>query len=73
MTMEQVMIDRFGVLLDIDQLSRILHKSPRGLRMSLRSSTEWAMRINATKVRMGKRIYFRTADIATILSEKEAA
>jgi hypothetical protein len=49
------------------QLAKILDRSVEGLRISLRSETEFAQKINATRVRLGRRVYFSTAKIAPII------
>jgi len=40
---------------------------PDGLRITLRSSGEWVSKINATRLRLGRRVYFRTAEVANVL------
>ncbi|HEJ1282084.1 TPA: DNA-binding protein [Pseudomonas aeruginosa] len=66
--LEQHLIETFGPLLTLEQLAQLLHRSPGGLKFSLRSQSEFARQINATKIRLGRRAYFRTCDIASILS-----
>lgn len=42
--------ERYSVLLTLDQLAKILDRSPEGLRISLSTSrADWARHINATK------------------------
>ena len=69
MNIEEVLIDRHGCLLTMAALAQVLDRSPDGLRISLRPSntSEWARRVNAAKLRIGRRVYFRTSDIALIL------
>lgn len=68
MTIEDALLHRFGPLLSIAQLAAILDRSPNGLRISLRTTNEWTQRINAAKLKLGRRVYFRTAEIAQVLS-----
>lgn len=68
MTIEETLIKSYGPLLSVAALATVLDRSPDGLRISLRSSTDWALAINAAKFRLGRRVYFRTADIARLLS-----
>jgi len=44
-----------------------LDRSAEGLRVSLRNDTEWARQLNAAKMKLGRRVYFRTAEIAKFL------
>lgn len=68
MTIEKILIETYGALLSIAQLARILDRSKEGLRISLRSDTVWAAKINSAKLKLGRRVYFKTTDIAQILS-----
>jgi hypothetical protein len=71
MTLEETLIKTEGPLLTICQLAKILDRSPEGLRISLRKTTPWVQRINATRLRLGRRVYFRTIEIAALLNDKE--
>lgn len=63
--------ERYSVLMTLDQLAEILDRSPEGLRISLSTSrSNWAQHINATKVHIGLRIYFRTEAIARLIDEQ---
>ena len=69
MSMENTLLHRFGPLLSIAQLAAILDRSPDGLRIGLRTTNEWAQRINKARLKIGRRVYFRTCQIAEILSD----
>ena len=68
MTIEKILIETYGALLSIAQLARVLDRSPEGLRISLRTPNEWTMHINSAKVKLGRRVYFKTTEIAQILN-----
>lgn len=70
MTIEETLITSYGPLLSLETLAKVLDRSPNGLRISLRTSSEWAQAINAAKFRLGRRVYFRTAEIARVLSDR---
>jgi hypothetical protein len=70
MTMENTLLHRFGPLLSIAQLAAILDRSPDGLRIGLRTTNEWAQRISKARLKIGRRVYFRTSQIAEILSDE---
>ena len=67
MTAEETLIKQYGPLLSISQLSVILDRSPDGLRMTQGSSGEWVNKVNATRLRLGSRLYFRTVQVADVL------
>lgn len=73
MTIEEQLTKQYGPLLSIAQLACVLHRSAEGLRISLRSASEWSNRINATKLKLGRRVYFRTAQIARVLGGEGTA
>ncbi len=70
MQMEDVLTSQYGPLLSITQLAKVLDRSSEGLRISLRSDSEWTRSINAAKLKLGRRVYFRTAEVAKALSGK---
>ncbi|WP_342116517.1 DNA-binding protein [Pseudoduganella sp. OTU4001] len=68
MTVEEQLLHKFGPMLDVYQLSELLNKSPEAVRSSLRTNGSWANCFNDAKVRLGRRIYFRTSDVASLLN-----
>ncbi|CAD0330465.1 MULTISPECIES: hypothetical protein [Xanthomonas] len=70
MTIEDTLLQRFGPLLSMAQLASVLDRSPDGLRVSLRTASEWAGRINKARFKIGRRVYFRTSQIAEVLSDE---
>jgi len=67
MTAEKTLIKQYGPLLSISQFAAILDHSPDGLRITLKSSGEWVNKINATLLRLGRRLYFRAVEVADVL------
>lgn len=72
MTIEDILIHQYGPLLTTEQLANVLQRSPEGLRLTLRGNSEWVQRINATRLRLGRRVYFRTLDVAQVLGGESA-
>ena len=70
MQIEEALIKQYGPLLSVAQLAQVLHRSAEGLRISLRTESDWSKPINAAKLKLGRRVYFRTAEIARVLSGK---
>jgi hypothetical protein len=71
MTLEENLNESAGPLMTITQLAKILNRSPEGLRISLRNENPWVQRVKSARLRLGRRVYFRTSEIAAILSEKD--
>jgi hypothetical protein len=60
--------ERWGVLLSYEALGQVMDRSPDGLRLSLaQNRSDWAHRVNAAKVKIGRRVLFRTAQIAELI------
>ena len=72
MSIEEILTRQYGPLLTISQLAKVLDRSPEGLRISLRSSNEWVDQVNASRLRLGRRVYFRTGQIAMLLGGERA-
>jgi len=66
-TVEETLTRQYGPLLSITQLATLLDRSPDCLRITLRSSGEWVSKINATRLRLRRRVYFRTTEVADVL------
>ena len=67
MTTEETLIKQYGPMFSINPLAGILDRSPDGLRTTLRACCEWVNKSNATRLRSGRRLYFRTVEVADVL------
>jgi hypothetical protein len=65
--MEQQLLDRYGPLLTLDQLAEVLHRSPKGLSFTLARPGTLSDQINGARIKLGRRVYFRTSEIASAL------
>ena len=70
MTIEEILVKEYGPLMSLSELAMILDRTPAGLRSSLRSSGDWIDGINAARLRLGRRIYFKTSQIANLLDAR---
>ena len=70
MTIEEILVKEYGPLMSLSELAMILDRTPAGLRSSLRSSGDWIDGINAARLRLGRRIYFKTSEIANVLDAR---
>lgn len=61
------MFEKYGPLLTLAQLAQMLDRSTDGMRMALSDASPYAKQLNLAKVRIGRRIYFRTPDVAQLL------
>ena len=68
MTIEEMLLNRYGPLLSVNQLASILDRSPDGLRISLRTASDWSAKINASRLKIGRRVYFRTSQVAELMT-----
>ncbi len=70
MQIEEALTKEYGPLLSIAQLAKVLDRSPEGLRISLTNESDWSKKINVARLKIGRRVYFRTAEIALILDAR---
>ena len=68
MTIEEALVTKYGPLMSVTALSSVLDRSPESVRVFIRSNGESAQRLNLAKVKVGRRLYFRTAEIAEVLN-----
>ncbi|WP_426148747.1 DNA-binding protein [Polaromonas sp. DSR2-3-2] len=68
MQIEEALTNQYGPLMSVAMLAKVLDRSVEGLRISLRTDSAWSKPINAAKLKIGRRVYFRTAEIAVVLS-----
>lgn len=61
------MFREYGPLITLPKLAQILDRQADGVRMTLFGNSSYAKRLNKAKVRLGRRLYFRTLDVAKIL------
>lgn len=65
------LLKKFGPLMPLDALAKTLDRSPQGLRVSLNSDSEISQAINSAKKKIGRRVYFKTEQIAQIIDGDE--
>ncbi len=68
------LIAQFGTpLLTSEMVAKLLSRSPEGLRISLMrgaEGSELATKLNAGKVRLGRRVYYKAENVAALLDGK---
>jgi hypothetical protein len=71
---EQLILEKFqgSPLLSIEQVATILHRSKDGLRITLSGNSEFAQKLKNTRLKIGRRIYFKTEEIARLIDEAGA-
>ncbi|KVD97551.1 hypothetical protein WI90_29815 [Burkholderia ubonensis] len=66
--MFDILKDRYGAVMTLEQLAATLSRKPEGLRMALlRPKSEWAYHLNSHKFYVGRRMYFPTEAVAHLL------
>lgn len=68
MSVEDYLVERFGLLMSISDLADLLGRSPDGVRVSLYTDTEVSRKLKPTMVKVGRRVYFRTLQVKDVLS-----
>lgn len=66
---EEQLIERYGILLSLEDLADVLKRSKDGLRIALRGDSEFARVWCSAKRKIGRRVYFRASDVARLIDE----
>lgn len=64
---EEQLIERYGILLSLDDLAEVLKRSKEGLRVALRGDSVFARAWCPAKRKIGRRVYFRASDVASLV------
>ncbi len=70
MDVERLMFERYGPLLTLPQVAEVFGRKPGALRMALSRDSEVSKPLNAAKMKIGRRVYFRIADIAELVTKQ---
>ncbi|MGE7992586.1 plasmid-related protein [Pseudomonas sp. NPDC089554] len=67
---EEAMVAEFGLLMSPTQLAKLLGRSPEALRAHLTryKNDNFCKSLNGTSVKVGRRVYYRTPEVAEILA-----
>jgi hypothetical protein len=67
---EKFMVDKLiadhGLFLDLKQLASIWKRKPTAMLMTLRRRSPWAERMRDARLRIGRKLYWRSHDVAII-------
>jgi hypothetical protein len=67
---EEMLLNQFrSPLLSLEQVGQILGRSPQGLRITLGGDNDLARALKPAKIRVGRRILFKVAELARFIDE----
>lgn len=67
MRTENILIERYGPYLTLEQLAELLHREPQALRTSLRLESHALAPLARKRRKIGRRMYFRADDVADLI------
>ena len=67
MTTEETLIQRYGILLSLQDCAELFCRSAEGLRVSLAGNNDFANKLRPARVKIGRRILFKASVISQIL------
>lgn len=67
---EELLIERYGILLSLDELSEVLKRSRDGVRVAMLGNSEFARIWGPLKRKIGRRVYFRASDVAGVIDDQ---
>lgn len=68
LTTTEFLMSKYGPLLSLSQLAALLDRSADGVRLSLLSDNAFSRQIRPTKIKLGRRVYFKTEMVAKVIS-----
>lgn len=68
----EVLLNRYGPLLSINDLASLLQRSREGLRLTLRGSSPLAQQLGTARVKIGRRVHFKTLAVAAVIDGASA-
>ncbi|WP_233350276.1 DNA-binding protein [Kushneria phosphatilytica] len=68
---ERSLLEKYGPLISLPQLAELLHRSPDGLRIAMSKPHGYAQEIKKARIKIGRRVYFRTPEIAEYIASAE--
>ena len=71
-TTAELLVNKYGVLLSLETTAQLLNRSKDGLRVSLSRQSDIAEQLNKAKVKLGRRVLFKTAVLAEIIDAASA-
>ena len=67
---EEILINRYGPYLTLEQLAELLHREPQSLRTSLRLESHALAPLARMRRKVGRRMYFRATDVADFMENQ---
>lgn len=66
--MVDILINKYGPFLSINQLADALDRSPEGLRITLLRDSEVSRQFQSARSKIGRRVYFNAVSVAEIMT-----
>lgn len=66
---ETYLLEKCGPLMTLPQLAKLLDRNVDGLRICLGRESEWAHQINLARLKIGRRVYYKTQTIAKLIDQ----
>ncbi|HPH05745.1 MAG TPA: DNA-binding protein [Methylotenera sp.] len=69
MTTEEALMKQYGILISMKDCAELLGRSTEGLRVTLCRNTSMAEKFKKARVKLGRRVMFKSSAIAQIIDE----
>jgi len=66
---EEALIKQYGILISMKECAELLGRSTEGLRVTLCRNSSMADKFNNARVKLGRRVMFKSSVIAQIIDE----
>jgi len=69
MTTEEILIQRYGALISMRDCAELFCRSAEGFRITLARDNDFANKLRPAKIKIGRRVLFKTNVISKILDD----
>lgn len=66
-----LILARYGILLDLNQVGDLLHRSPAAVRQAIARGSGIGESLKSSCIKRGRRLYFRASGLAEIIDKGE--
>lgn len=66
-----LILEKYGILLSLEQVGDLLHRSPPAVRQAIARGAGIGEALKSACIKRGRRLYFRANDLAEIIDKGE--
>ena len=72
MKTETFLLEKYGPLITLSKLETLLDRKTEGIRLTIREGDPAGLQLGAARIKIGRRVYFKTDAIAKLLDGNQS-